>query len=147
MKILFVERDKNFAPVKYPRNTKEEKLIFNEAYLETEYVWGLSRYIGKWDSSLDISPAGPSEMVQDLSVEYLLDILNNDYCFDFDYEPEEEDILVIWYNYKYPDLRRMPKRPYVRGYTYLIFRDGKWIFDIWIGSKTESITQGFIKFL
>ena len=86
-------------------------------------------------------------MVQDLSVEYLLDILNNDYCFDFDYEPEEEDILVIRYNYKYPDLRHMPKRPYVRGYTYLIFRDGKWIFDIWIGSKTESITQGFIKFL
>ena len=147
MEIRFIERDENFVPVKYPRNTKEEKLIFKEIYLEAEYKWYLSRYVGEWDLDFNFSHAVPLEKVKDLSVEYLLDILNNNYCFDFDYEPEEGDILDIQYDYKYPDLRHMPNRYFIRCSTCIMFRDGKWIFDRYYDVKLKSITQGFIKFL
>ncbi|WP_330444079.1 hypothetical protein [Flavobacterium sp. C4GT6] len=147
MEIQFVEKDLNSASVTYHRVTKEQKLIFEEAYLETEYTWTLSGYLGKCDLySMEFSQyRGVSHTIGELSAEYLLDILNNDYCFDFDYEPKEGDILEFVYNYKLPDAKYMLKRINIECWSAFIFTKGKWILGRHYDAKLKRITQGFLK--
>ncbi len=104
--------------------------------LPKEYVWRLDRYITTVDNGMIGSMIMPRENLGDgLTEEWVLMHLNLENCFDFDYLPEEGDILTINLSGD--------------GYSYMsfIFKQEKWVADIYIdfGTVLEEHNRGVVK--
>ncbi len=63
----------------------------------------------------------------ELSLENILQTLNSDNCFDFNYTPKEKDYIKIEEKYKFIELEGH-KRPIIMEYISFKFENGRWEF-------------------
>lgn len=98
------------------------------------YKWTLYKYVGLHDWSMEGMLYLPSDKLgEDLTTEILLTELNNETCFDFEYQPNEGDNLVIYIDGES-----------VYSFLSFIYRNGQWKAESYNGfiDKKERINYG-----
>lgn len=103
-----------------------------------EFTWTLHRNLGLSNTTMDGMGYMPDETLsENLTNEIMLHDLNNRNCFDFDYQPNEGDILRI-----YTPLKTMGK------HLSFIFENGEWIADSYLPFMYdfEKINYGKVTF-
>lgn len=103
-----------------------------------KFTWTLNKYVGDSENMMDGMLIYPDSVLsENLTTERMLSELNDRNCFDFDYEPNEGDNLLI-YN---------PEK-YIKKYLSFIYRNGKWIADSYnkFRDKIEKINYGNVTF-
>lgn len=108
-----------------------------KAIAQEGYTWTLNRYVGQITFCMEGLLNAPSTHLEaELTNELILTHLNTFSCFDFAYEPQEGDNLVVRSN--------QPQR-----YDFLsfIFRTGKWTVDHYnpFHDQTDRILSGILK--
>lgn len=123
----------NIAPVIHNKNSRRHKknkiLDISDAY-----KWTLYKYIGTKDLGMEGLLYMPSDKLGEyLTNEMMLSALNNEMCFDFDYQANEGDNLVIYHTER-------------GSYNFLsfIYKNQKWKVDSYNGftDMTEKINFG-----
>lgn len=97
-----------------------------KGYTDTVYSWRISRYVS--EDTIDIfgHGQGPSQTTGKLYVDGVLHELNTDYCFDFDYEPAENDILSTVFHYRNPVIMGMARPYFFSGEILLRYNGKEW---------------------
>lgn len=102
-----------------------------EEYIKTHYIWTLYKYVGEEESLMMGSMIMPVERLNDdLTAESLTRQLNEKNLFDFDYKPSEGDNLQIREEYIYKSMKGK-FRPDLYDYMSFIFRNGKWVEEVY----------------
>jgi hypothetical protein len=123
---------------------KKAKMKEKEEYLETIYTWSLRRFLRPFqDSGFDITPIGASKRTGNLLSSNVLQKINTDYCYDFEYEPEEKDILIIGYDYRNPQVKGWP-RPYISGHLLFVFNSEKWEEKVYMMDHFTDLYHGIL---
>ncbi|MBM6499243.1 hypothetical protein H9X54_008000 [Flavobacterium macrobrachii] len=110
------------------KNSRKNKKVFNRnEYESKEILWSLQKYIGEEIyNGIDWQYQGSAqELSNGLTALKIVSILNSDYVFDFDYEPNENDLLSIKLDYLKSTLKGK-SRPFIGEYISFIFKNGKW---------------------
>lgn len=132
-------------PIIHNQNSRKHKKQFSpEEYLVHQLVWTLYKYIGKEDSEMMGMMFMPEDKIGNiLTAELVLDQLNRKNCFDFEYNPQEGDNLIIHFN---PSKNTLPKKDQHKAHYYMsfIFKAGNWHEDIYdaFSDKTEKFNSG-----
>ncbi|MDI9309762.1 MAG: hypothetical protein QM535_06070 [Limnohabitans sp.] len=119
-------------PIIHYKNSRRHKVkieITREAYEEKKIVWCLSKFIRKADVSTDtdwVYQGSEEKLSNGLTAMELADFLNSKNPFDFDYQPQNNDLLTINLKYVVLGIKNKYSRPYIGSYISLIFNDGKW---------------------
>lgn len=129
---------------KYSIRNKEKLL---DGYYETYYSWNLYKYLGEREyDGIDWQYASPSDITGVLSVENLIENLNNRNCFDFDYQFLQGDYLTISFDYVNPKIMRKPRPFLVKSFISVIYKNGQWLKDRYYDVNLEIIKNGIISF-
>jgi hypothetical protein len=115
-------------------NTQNKKSHSDKNVDKETYRWTLSRFIGTFEAILEGMFEPPShDLGAGLTEEWVLLNLNDRNCFDFDYTPQEGDLLSF-----------SKGRPW--NYMSFVFRQGSWIFDKYdeFSTKLEKVADGEI---
>ena len=131
------------------KNSRRFKKKFDrDEYIQKKFTWHLSKYVETGYFGMDGMMLMPDEkLTNELTAEFLLDELNSNLnLFDFDYLPSEGDCLTVRPEYVYPEMKGR-NRPSMMQYLSFIFRNDKWIQDIYNAfyDITEEIAQGIVK--
>ncbi|AWH85424.1 hypothetical protein HYN59_09985 [Flavobacterium album] len=129
------KRDKAEAKKKQKEKDKEE-------YLDTIYTWSLRRFLRPFHDSWFYYNM-PSKKTGNLLSADVMHEINTDYCYDFEYEPEEKDILVIRYDYRNSQVKGWP-RPYISEYLLFVFKGQKWEEDNFMMNHYEDLYDGIL---
>ncbi len=117
-------------------------------YEKTHYIWTLYKYLGEKDDMMMGEIVLPVESLGgEMTSEYLLQQLNSNNRFDFEYSPSEGDNLEVRKEYIYKSLSGQ-QRPDLYDYMSCIYRNGKWEQDYYdfFTDKTRQIKKGKVKF-
>ncbi len=117
-------------------------------YEKTQYIWTLYKYLGEKDDLMMGEIVMPVESLGgEMTSEYLLQQLNSNNRFDFEYSPSEGDNLEVRKEYVYRSLREQ-HRPELYDYLSFIYRKGKWVEDYYdfFTDKTRQIKKGKVEF-
>lgn len=109
---------------------------------------GPSKYLGEKDDMMMGEIVMPVESLGgEMTSEYMLQQLNSNNLFDFEYSPSEGDNLEIRKEYIYKSLRGQ-SRPDLYDYLSFIYRKGKWVEDHYdfFTDKTRQIRKGKVEF-
>lgn len=102
------------------------------------FTWIIYEYKGSYNSSLEGMLNMPSKEIGfSLTEEFVLSQINNDYCYDFEYEPKEGDNLQI----------NFQRNKYWTEFLSFIYRDEKWEADSYytFSEKIEPKNYGILK--
>ena len=119
----------HFKPPERPKISdeeyqKSEEAIKNGNYEETRLIWHLVRVNGSSGILGFIWPPNHSVREQITSDE-IIELMNTQNIFDFDYTPEEDDVLTIREEYIYKQIGE-EKRPRLINYLSVKFVGDKW---------------------
>ncbi|MCC8358366.1 hypothetical protein LA313_00520 [Salinimicrobium sp. ASW11-47] len=117
-------------------------------YEKIHYIWTLYKYIGEKDDMLMGEIVMPVESLGgEMTSEYLLQQLNSNNRFDFEYSPSEGDNLEVRKEYVHKSLSGQ-QRPDLYDYMSCIYRKGKWEQDYYdfFTDKTRQIKKGKVEF-
>lgn len=137
----------SIAPIPYPVDPDKGGLKQDE-YNKTHFIWRLNRYMGKKNSQMLGQMIMP---LQHLSDELTIDKLIMEFCrkdiFDFEYEPNESDELIIREEYIYKSVKGH-QRPELNEFMSLIYKDSCWQDDYYniFEDRTRMFKKGVIKF-
>jgi hypothetical protein len=106
-------------------NRRNREEVMN-GYTDTVYSWRISRFVSNYTGEEFGYGQGPDQKAEELNAEGVLDSINTDYCFDFDYEPVENDILSIQFNYRNPEITRRARPHLYPGYILLRYNGTEW---------------------
>ena len=115
---------------KNSRRKKKDRLLNSDNI----YKWTLYKYVGLQDWTMDGMLYPPTDKLGEyLTNEILIMGLNNETCFDFEYNPNEGDNLVIYTDEKS-----------IYSFLSFIYRNGQWKADSYDGfiDKKERINYG-----
>lgn len=110
------------------KNSRKNKEVFNRNEYESKEIhWSLQKYISEEVyNGIDWQYQGSAqELSNGLTALNIVSILNSDYVFDFDYEPNENDLLRIKLEYLKSSFKGK-SRPYIGEYISFLFKNGKW---------------------
>ncbi len=128
--------------VNITRRNKEEVM---EGYLDTVYTWSLRRFVKPYKyNGFDMHHRAVSEKTGDLLSSNVLHELNTDYSFEFDYEPQQKDILVIGYQYRHSEIMRRPRPNILSEHLLFVFNGEKWEEDNFMMDVFEDIYNGIL---
>ncbi len=107
---------------------------------KAEYVWEL-RTLQKTELAVGKARWPSSDIGKGLDAAWLLLNLADRNCFDFDYQPKEEDNLVL-----YPSSNEYYNQ-YVSSYLSFIYKNGEWVEDYYdeISQETKQKDKGIVK--
>jgi len=132
------------------KNSRRFKKKFNkDEYLQKRLTWSLWKYVKSGYSGIDGMVIMPEEkLTKDITSEFLLKELNNNTkLFDFDYNPNEGDNLIIRSEYIN---KKIKGRNRLDTYEYLsfIYKKSIWKKDFYnvFYDSTEEIATGIIDF-
>lgn len=103
-----------------------------------DFSWKLLKYVGDSSCMMDGMIIFPLDSLsKDLTNEKMLLDLNSRNCFDFDYQPQEGDNLLILAPHKYE-----------QEFLSFIFRNEEWVADYYNGfrDETKKINYGTVNF-
>lgn len=111
----------------------EEKILEKKAKNKAKHYWILETVIGKKDAEADFfegfeQASSETGFIQD-SKEEIIEKMNSENLFSFDYEPKEGDYLSIKNNLK--------KNEYLN----LIYLEGKWVEEVFSCTFRECDTD------
>lgn len=114
---------------------KEMDAIFaldesEEEYNSTFFKWELYRVQGKGSLTLGSMVYSQSQLRDYLTVDHILNVLNNDNCFDFEYTPQERDRFLVKEVYTYVELESN-RRPNLGNRMIFRFEEGKWKVELY----------------
>ncbi len=114
-------------------------------YNANNLVWLLERYNGKRDGIVIGSVIMPSqEVTPTLTNDFVLEQLNIQNCFDFEYIPHEGDNLIIRLNDKQKK-QRMKSNPNAMNFLSFLYRNGRWEIGTYgLMDKTITFQKGHI---
>ncbi len=118
-----------------------------KGYTDKVYSWSISRYLSEYIPETDMFEyiPGPHQITGELDAEGVIRKLNTDYCFDFDYEPNEKDILFIQFHYRNPEIKGR-SRPYIYSRYILLYYNGKdWEKGWRFKESYEEIYRGILQ--
>lgn len=120
--------------------------LSNGTYEATYFEWKLQSFKEDRSHAVIGRVIYPTDILsKDVTIESILELLNNGSCFDFTYTPKEEDYLTISERYIHLELKEH-SRLYFENYMYYIYRNNEWIFGKHpIGYVYEDINGGEIK--
>lgn len=110
--------------------------------------WKLNRFLGTEWSGMDGLMIMPSQnLTTELTETFVLDELNSQNCFDFDYKPNEGDNLIFEIGWLFNKRGKKIERELEYKYASYIFRNGEWKPDSYnpFYEKTEIINEGILK--
>lgn len=98
-----------------------------EKYNSTFFKWELSRFQEEGNPRLVMGRMvySQSQLSDHLTVDHILDLLNNNNCFDFEYTPQERDRFFVKEVFKYVELESN-RRPFLENIMKFKFEEGKW---------------------
>lgn len=100
-------------------------------YLDTFYKWRLYRIDGKRDPNVmsfgEIIRRPDNHLNEWFTARYMVDALNSDANFDFNYLPKDGDELIIQESYIYSNIRNKP-RPWLKKTMKFVFENNEWYF-------------------
>ncbi|HLP14241.1 MAG TPA: hypothetical protein VK177_20080 [Flavobacteriales bacterium] len=110
----------------------------DESDMTITYVWELRSLVNSGNPVLGKFVNPSFELDDVVNEKKLVDALNRKNCFDFDYQPRENDQLQIRYN------KNLHKPQFIS----FIFKGGKWKWGQWVHAvnrETQEISNGFVK--
>lgn len=110
--------------------------------------WKLNRFLGTEWSGMDGLMIMPSQnLTNELTENLILDELNKQNCFDFEYQPTEGDNLIFEIGWLFNKRGKKINRELEYKYSSYIFRNGEWKPDSYnpFYEKTEIINEGILK--
>ncbi|WP_299107160.1 hypothetical protein [uncultured Tenacibaculum sp.] len=110
--------------------------------------WKLSKYLGHEWSGMDGLMIMPSKnLTQGLTENFVIEELNKQNCFDFDYIPNEGDNLIFEIGWLFNKRGKKIERELEYEYSSYIFKANKWKADSYnpFYEKTEIINEGILK--
>lgn len=134
------------------KNSRKNKEVFNRNEYESKEIhWSLQKYISEEVyNGIDWQYQGSAqELSNGLTTLSIVYILNSDYVFDFDYEPNENDLLRIKLEYLKSSFKGK-SRLYIGEYISFLFKNGKWEINNGydhISKVYENYKQGKITFV
>ncbi|WP_299122218.1 hypothetical protein [uncultured Tenacibaculum sp.] len=101
----------------------------DESYTDTYFKWTLFSFHEKVSerSVMGMMIYPKNKINKELTIDNIDKALNSDNCFDFEYKPQEKDLIRIEEKYKFIELKNNP-RPKINGYISFRFENGKWEF-------------------
>lgn len=130
------------------KNTGKNKIKLTKSqYEETSILWRLSRFL-KMEEYIGIDfqyRSSSPQLTNGLSYEPILSLLNSKAIFE-DYQPKENDSLLIWIEYKYAEINKKT-RPYIGSYISFIYSH-EWTLNNGFDSvycDYETLCEGEIK--
>ncbi|WP_299677018.1 hypothetical protein [uncultured Tenacibaculum sp.] len=99
------------------------------SYNEIYYKWTLSYFEEEIDKRrvMGMMVYPQRNMNDELCAENILETLNSENCFDFEYTPQEKDFIKIEKKYKFVELEGN-RRPFLMDYISFKFENGQWEF-------------------
>tara|TARA_B100001059_G_scaffold178085_1_gene178709 strand:- start:355 stop:861 length:507 start_codon:yes stop_codon:yes gene_type:complete len=137
------KQDKNEKIIHHKNSRKNRVKFRKEKYEEKELIWTLKKKKGEraadgmnwqYQSSAD-------KLNDELTAENIVGIINLGIEFDFEYIPQENDFLVLKFEYTNPELKNK-RRPFINYYTSFLYNNGKWN----INEGFDHIHYDFIEF-
>jgi hypothetical protein len=125
---------------------KSKNAIKEGKYYDTELWWKLKRFkddrrglvIGRVIIPLN-------KLKEEIKFEYVLEKLNTGNVFDFDYVPQERDLIEVWEHYKHTEINEYP-REYFENHMAFKFEKNKWHFgDYPFGFVFDELNRGILK--
>ena len=133
------------VPAIHNQSSRKYKKQFNsKEYLIHQLVWTLYKYKGKEDAGEMGRMFMPQNKIgEDLTASFVVEQLNTATCFDFEYEAQEGDNLVIHFNHA---KNRLPKKDQHKIHYYMsfIFKAGIWEEDFYdaFSDQVEKFNSG-----
>ncbi|MFK7946895.1 MAG: hypothetical protein AB8G11_04845 [Saprospiraceae bacterium] len=138
----------NSTPKKIIHNKKSRRFKRNSALIETDVkahlTWHLYRKIeGTYENAatMDGMFFEPlHQITEELTPEFIVQNMNTENCFDFDYQPVEGDELHIWTNHE-----KHIKSTFPSGYLSFLFTNNQWEIGSSLSFDNEEILKGKVK--
>ncbi|WP_298511294.1 hypothetical protein [uncultured Kordia sp.] len=122
------------------------KAIEDGTYEETILYWSLKRF--KEDRSRAVMGRiifPKNKLKKDVEADYILEMLNTIKVFDFDYHPQERDLIEIQESYKFRGLEEHP-REYIENYMFFKYENDQWNFGYYpLGFMFRKLQSGKLK--
>lgn len=131
MEFILVEPDPTAVLPAHNKNSRKNKAVQDrDEYEKKELIWSLFKYRGEEvHDGVDWRPQGSSQKLNDqLTTVIIVDILNKNKAFDFEYGPAGDDYLSLKFKYVHKEIKNRD-RPYIDDYISFLFKDGKWIIN------------------
>jgi len=113
------------------KQSEATNAILNEdgSYERTYFKWTISSYKEEVNNYRVMGQmVYPQHIIgKTLTSDHILDALNSNNAFDFDYKPREKDWIKIEEKYEFIELKNHP-RSRINGYISFKFENGKWEF-------------------
>ena len=124
------------------KSAKDEKVIHHkkarknsakfdrEKYEEKELIWTLKKYAGKRaDDGIDWQYQSSTDKLNEVfTAKRIAELINSEVDFDFEYIPEDNDYLVLGFEYTHPALKNKV-RPFISYYISFLFKNKKWTIN------------------
>ncbi|CAM1345527.1 hypothetical protein [Tenacibaculum amylolyticum] len=125
---------------------KSKKAIKEGKYYDTELWWKLKRFkADRKDFVIGRVIYPLNKLKEDIQFEYILDRLNAGNIFDFNYSPQEKDLIEIWEYYKYKEINGYP-REYFENHMVFKYENNKWNFGKFpFGYVFDELNRGKLK--
>jgi len=118
-------------------------------YMDTYFKWTLKRFREDASASTIGSIVGIREkLTEQLTQENVCKLLNSENVFDFEYTPEERDLIEIREYYSYLELETEyeKRRPYIETPMHFKFEDGQWKIGRYkLGFLFDDLKKGKLK--
>ena len=145
------QKAKNFLDTGSENVTKDEFEMSKQAmaegkYHDTELWWKLKRFKADKRGYMLGRVIHPlNKLKEDIKFEYVRDRLNAGNIFDFDYDPQEMDLIEVWEHYKYLEINGHP-REYFENHMVFKFENNKWHFGKYpFGFVFDELNRGKLK--
>ncbi|QQV04330.1 MULTISPECIES: hypothetical protein [Chryseobacterium] len=142
-------------PIIHYKNSRRHKtkiVLSKEECEETKISWRLRKYIRSviYDG-LDFTPMSAKDRLTDeITAEKIAKFLNDDFVFDFEYEPDENDEIRMEIQYVIENINGKIRRPYSNYFVSFLYDGKEWIvnkgFDH-IHNHYEEFKEGIVKYI
>ena len=127
--------------------SSEIKLLGKKDFLKV-IRWKLNRYLGsKWTGMDGLMIMPSKDLTHELTEDFILSELNEQNCFDFEYEPNEGDNLILEIGWLFNKRGKKIKRELEYNYSSYIFKNKEWKAEAYnlFYEKIEIINEGILK--
>lgn len=136
-KIKFVTIESNntisdeIKPIIHNKNSRRHKtkiVLSRTEYEEIKITWQLRKFIkiSEPDGVEWFYQSSAQELTNGITTKEIVTLLNQKNVFDFPYEPNQNDVLIIKLEYVIQSIKNKYTRPYIDQYISFLYNDGLW---------------------
>ncbi len=158
IEFITIEPIENIAdevkPIIHHKNSRRNKTkitLSREEYEEIRITWKLIKFMEEQKHEWGFPQSSAQKLSNGITVEKIVLFLNHSKkIFDFEYKPNENDLLTIGLEYTIKDIKGKYSRPYIGEYISFLYNGEKWLinegFDH-LNNKYEDFKEGILKYV